>query len=324
LKLIFLTYINRSGSTYLSQMLSSSEEILVCPEAEILVENFLEDPGKNFIRTKTSLKKVIHKLNTDWKFRHWNISREELESIFTSSDNFNIFRSILNLYRKKTKPDASIILFKAERIIYLWNRLSSTKHGDDLLHLVVLVRDPRGVYASQKNTRWPGSDRPFSDNPVYAGILWNRYIKEIYRLKKVHSNVTLIRFEEYLRNPELSLKSLSERVQLKINSLAPENGDYYSRIPEDQKQIHENIRSRPIMEKENEWKGNLNNMEIDLIQNLTERYMYKLGYTAETRRNNFLKIRSIIILESISYYFRYYTEKIIFRINKIMNGRDSI
>ena len=36
MKYIFILYLNRSGSTFLSNQLSKLSEILVCPEAEVL------------------------------------------------------------------------------------------------------------------------------------------------------------------------------------------------------------------------------------------------------------------------------------------------
>ncbi len=324
MELIFLTYINRSGSTYLAQILSSSEEILVCPEADILVERFLEDPEKKFISDDKNRKKLFHELITDWKFKHWGISQEELEAIFGEQDNFSAFCSILNLYRGKIKPDATKIVFKAERIIYLWNRIIRAYDSCDLLYLIAIIRDPGGVYASQKNTRWPGSDRPFSQNPVHTSILWNRYIRTIYNLKEAYPDIILIRFEDLLKYPEASIKNTSSGIHLKINSLSPGEGDFYSRIPDDQKQIHGNINSPPIREKENEWKQILDRKEIDLIQCVARRFMIKSGYTPERRKGSLLSLSITIILQTISFYFSFCTNKILFWINKIIHGKGSI
>ena len=38
----FLTYVNRSGSTYLANLLSASDAICVCPEGDKLVSLLLE------------------------------------------------------------------------------------------------------------------------------------------------------------------------------------------------------------------------------------------------------------------------------------------
>ncbi len=153
------------------------------------MQKFLEAPEKNFILTDKSGTKLLQNLNLDWKFKHWGMSQEDMVSLSSKSNNFDAFCSILKLYRDKVKPQASKILFKAERIIYLWDRLKKGYHGDNLLHLIAVVRDPRGTYASQKNTIWPGSDRPFSQNPVHTSILWNSYIKEVQRLTRFHSDI---------------------------------------------------------------------------------------------------------------------------------------
>ena len=46
--IILLTYVNRSGSTYLANLLSASDHICVCPEGDKLVSLFLESPDKTF------------------------------------------------------------------------------------------------------------------------------------------------------------------------------------------------------------------------------------------------------------------------------------
>jgi hypothetical protein len=324
LELIFLTYINRSGSTYLAQILSSSEEILVCPEAEILVERFLEDPGQKFTNDDNYRKKLCNELITDWKFRHWGISHEELLSIFMESNNYSTFCSILNFYRYKIKPGATKIIFKAERIIYLWNRIIRAYNKNDLLHLVTIVRDPRGVYASQKYTKWPGSDRPFSQNPIHTSILWNSYIKTLNKLTETHPEIILIRFEDLLKYHEESIRKMSSRFHLKKNYLSAREGDFYARIPDDQEQIHRNIISQPIRGKENEWKQILNRKEIELIQCVTHRLMIKSGYILDRRKGSLLSLSITIILHTISFYFIFYINKILFWFNKIFHGRGSI
>ena len=324
MELIFLTYINRSGSTYLAQVLSGSDEILVCPEAEILIEEFLEGPEKDFVLTNTSRKKLNKYINEDWKLKHWSFEAEDLESLSTVSNNFEAFRALLGLYRDRIKPDAIKIIFKAERIIYLWNRLTKVIHGENLIHLIAVIRDPRGIYASQKNTIWPNSDRPFSQNPVHTSILWKRYIKKVQQLIRLNSDIILIKYEDLLRDPAKSLKNLAERIRLKKYSFHAENGDYYNRIPEDQQLIHRNIKSQPIMEKENEWKYVLNSLEIDMIQGITYKYMKKMGYNPEIRNVSLLKLMQIIIPQTIVYYFHFYSDKIFFRINKMINGKGSL
>jgi hypothetical protein len=324
LELIFLTYINRSGSTFLAQIMSRSDEILVCPEAEVLVEKFLEAPEKKFVLTDISKKNLIQCLNEDWKFKHWGISSEDLESLPVVSNNFKAFCSILNIYREKIKPTASKILFKAERIIYLWNRLEKVFQGDNKLYLIAIIRDPRGIYASQKNTSWPGSDRPFSYNPVHTSILWRRYIREVQRLMKFNSNIKQIKYEDLLKNPAGSLEYLTQKIRLKKISFIPGNGDYYDRIPEDQKLIHGNIKLHPIREKENEWKRILNKLEIDLIQSITNKCMNKVGYIPEIRNVSLFRLLQIIIPQIMIYYFHFYSNKIFFRINKMINGKGSL
>ena len=68
--IILLTYVNRSGSTYLANLLSASENICVCPEGDRLVSLFLENPGVPFhynTQWETKLSKI---LRSDGKLKH--------------------------------------------------------------------------------------------------------------------------------------------------------------------------------------------------------------------------------------------------------------
>jgi hypothetical protein len=322
--MIFLTYINRSGSTYLAQILSVSEEILVCPEAEILVEKFLEAPEKNFILTDTLRNELIQQINNDWKLRHWDLRPEDLESLSKASNNFDAFFLLLCIYRDRIKPAATKILFKAERILHLWEKLEKLYRGDNLLHLIAVVRDPRGIYASQKNTRWPGSEKPFSDNPVHSCLFWRRYVKEVQRLLILHSEISIIRYEDLLNKPEETLEYLTQKIRIKRIPFLPEKGDLDSRIPEDQKHLHGNIKAQPVREKEKEWQGILNNYEIDLIQIMTNKYMNKLGYATEIRKVSLFKLIKTILPQTITYYISFNSKRIVFWIIKIIHGKGSL
>jgi len=325
LDLIFLTYINRSGSTYLAQLLSASDEVLVCPEAEILVHEFLEAPDKDFFLSDTSNNRLGYYLAEDWKLKHWGLKLEDLEFLSSVSRNIEAFRKLLSLYRDRIKPGATKIIFKAERLIYLWKKLEKASQlSGNKIKLIAVIRDPRGIYASQKNTIWPDSDRPFSRNLIKTGILWYHYVKKILHLISRRINITLIRYEDLIKNPEGSLDNIAKRIRIRKISIQPDKGDFYDRIPVNQKPIHGNIRSQPIREKENEWKDILNNLEIDLIQSVTGKAMKEMGYHLEKRKTSIFRLLKVKIPGVGMFYFNQCLAKIFFKINRLFHGRHGL
>jgi len=92
LNLIFITYVNRSGSTYLANIFSKYDEVLVCPEADILINKFLINPSKSFKFNdleKNRIKKIV---DQDNKLKLWNISFNNLLTLEYSKINFDSFR----------------------------------------------------------------------------------------------------------------------------------------------------------------------------------------------------------------------------------------
>lgn len=320
MEIIFLTYINRSGSTYLAQILSASDDLLVCPEAEILVQEFLEDPGKNFSLSELYAKKLIQYLENDRKLKHWGLTDEDVGSLSSVKDNFEAFKQLLRNYRDKTKPDATKIMFKAERIVYLWDKINMAKYPDDKIQLISVIRDPRAIYASQKKTLWPGTDQPFSQNSVHTALSWCRYIRKVLRLSALYKNTIHIRFEDLLKEPVKSLNTLMNKLQLSKIDFQPEEGDLYNRIPADQKIIHGNIQLQPVVEKENEWKQKLTGLEIDLIQTTARKELHGAGYKTQQRKSGLIKIFSIRILQVVFYYFNLYSSRAFFKLKKMIYG----
>ena len=113
MKLILLTYENRSGSTFLTKQLSSNQ-ILCCPESDILT-NLLEGfKVENYKRA----------LLDDIKQREWGIKESEYEDIEKKgSDNLSIFNEVLLSYHKSQNSISNYILFKTTQVPFLKKKL---------------------------------------------------------------------------------------------------------------------------------------------------------------------------------------------------------
>ena len=170
MKIVFLTYVNRSGSTYLANLLSASDDICVCPEGDMLVSLFLESPGKAFRldrHRRAELEKLIH---ADSKLKYWGIGDDIFNVLEEVNSNIAVFLAFLQYYQLNQKPEASFILFKAERLADLIPVIEDSRISGNTFKYISMIRDPRGVYESQKRTQVPGTGRSMSSNPVFTAI----------------------------------------------------------------------------------------------------------------------------------------------------------
>src|SRR4030042_6435334 len=120
---LFLTYVNRSGSTYLANLLDSSPKILACPEGDMLVSFFLENPGDLFKFNKNIEDKLLKIFTEDTKLRYWCKEESFFTGLEKAVNNLEAFITILINYKNQVKPNAEFILFKAERIVFLLGKI---------------------------------------------------------------------------------------------------------------------------------------------------------------------------------------------------------
>ncbi len=296
MNVLFLTYVNRSGSTYLANILSSSADICVCPEGDRLVSIFLEDPGSKFTLTYAIREKLSKVFLEDHKLKLWNLRTEVFTYLEKAETNLDAFRSTLEYYKQSNKPGASHVLFKAERIAALMGKLANaystleviknSRESDKILFLS-LVRDPRAVFASQKSTRLPGSEKYMAKSPVIAAWKWKQYIHWVLKAKDNNLTQILIKYESLIKEPEQTLSGISGFLSLDLSGCNPEKGDLDPRLSDEEKRIHKRITKPPDTIRLNDWENRLSAKEIYLIDRTGKIAMRKLGYISKSKKLKF-------------------------------------
>lgn len=322
MNLVFISYINRSGSTFLLNLFSKSKDILACPEAEILVNEFLILPEKKFTLNELYIQKLNKYIKHDLKFKNWNLKFQEISGIKNVRKNFDAFVYILNKYREKVKPKAKFIIFKAERIVHLYNSISEEDKIKYNLKLILIIRDCRAIFASQKSTYFIDKQKPMSSNPVYTAILWNIFLSK-YKILKKRNDVILIKFEDLISNLHAKFCELLDIISISefdfSDSVA---GDLYDRIPLNQKEIHKNILDAQKLDKINDWNQTLSRKEIKLIELTSCKYLQLFGYEIFDQRFNIIYI--FLLFKFLYNYLKFYlvllTKKILFKINILLRN----
>lgn len=317
MKIVLLTYVNRSGSTYLANLLSASDDICVCPEGDMLVSLFLESPGKAFRLDKHRRTKLVKLIQSDSKLRYWGIGDDIYTVLEEVDSNISAFLAFLHYYQLNQKPEASCILFKAERLADLFSAIENSRGSGNTFKYLSIIRDPRGVYESQRRTQVPGTGRSMSSNPVYTAIYWNHHIRAILKCRK-HVDCCQILYNDFIWKMDEVISALSIYMGLDLKGITAAEGDLSERLPDNHRQIHLTISDIPLQEKIDKWQQELNQEEISLIERKCRRYFGEFGFVA-SRTDNY----ATAITCKMNYYSGLYqavqlTRKVRFHLKRIV------
>ena len=277
----------------------------MCPEAEILIDLFLTDPDAKFYFNERFVERFRRYIREDNKLRFWGLNEDVVFDLEKCETNFEAFTSILLKYRDKNKPLAQTIVFKAEKIINYFDGLSNIEHDNSNLYFISLIRDCRAVYASQKNTFFPGTSKIMSSNPVKTGMLWNRFYTQTSRLYE-SSKVLKVHYENLISNTDQVFVRIISELKISPFEFLSGNGDFFERLPDHHKVIHENIDKDPILKRIYAWKQQLSDEEIYIIQEVTRKYLLSAGYGQIEVAVN----RMVASLRIIYFYFLYFLQRI--------------
>lgn len=299
MKLVFLTYINRSGSSLLANKLSEQKDIFVLPEAEILLQETLFSNEINLYIIKNN---ILLALNNDIKFLHYDLSNTDIENAFIGvKSKGEFFVNIIKKYKDLHKPEANIIVFKNRDIFSKYDLVFNQLIGVMQTSIICIIRDPRGVFYSQKSTVSPYSQRIMNKNPLVLSYLWNSFLHSISKIK---NEIIFVKFENLIKNTDSKIYTILE--ELGVDNEKYFGNTYYDIMPEKEKLIHENINKASDLTKNNNW-HNLSKTNIRLIESITKKYFLEQDY----KLSNLDKLN---IIDKIFMY--YYKIRIFFNIDK--------
>ncbi len=278
MKLIFISYINRSGSTFLANEFSKQNSILVYPEAEVLVYYFIQHKKKYYCEPNKLRLLLSEILIKDSKFKYWNLNITDFNDLTKYKNNFEIFFDILNIYKNKVKPEATVFIFKADNIAYYYKNIPLVYYDKLNIKFILIIRDGRASYASQRETIGTRKQKPMNMNPVKAAKIWVKWITFVFDHKGDQRFINLI-YEELIRNLKNSINYLfsqmdiQERFQEKLN-----DGDLYKRIPINQRPMHGNIQKPPLEGNISKWTNLLPLSHITIFEKIAKKELTRTNY----------------------------------------------
>lgn len=285
MKLVLMTYMNRSGSTYLANLLSSSKDIFVCPEADAPVRLYLEDPGKRFLPGRPGREWIREAFQRDTKMLAWNLPEELPDDPGGADNSFWAFSIFLEKYAGLKKPGASTVVFKAERIAAIMPELGRLDTSVNL-KFISLVRDPRAVLASQMNTVLPGASGPMTSSPVRTALQWKKYAGRVSESRVRPARHLIIRYEDMIADPGSFRNLLSDFLELTLEGTASEKGQLLDMIPKELAAVHSLAGKPPKSGRIDAWKNMLSGKHVYLTEKVCGKMMddYQYGRTQKRFR----------------------------------------
>ncbi len=276
MKFVFLSYLNRSGSTFLVNQLSKLPGVLVCPEADILFERLLCGPKEMLFPAESG--KIVASLRNDPKFSVWKLDLSPFERY--SGTRFDLFQQILISFANTHTQKAEIVLFKHN---YLYSLYSQIDNKDDVVFLS-LLRHPAAIYASQLKTISPATGKAMSRNPLALIDQWNSLLHFVTspQTQECHA---LILYEDLIEKPVETMNRICSLFSVRAHweDLLQQPGKVADWLPYEYRAMHLNIDKEPIVEKIDRWKQELSTM----MKNLLAKYMNKNPfYTFTSTKQN--------------------------------------
>jgi hypothetical protein len=178
----------------------------------------------------------------------------------------------------------SIACEQTPRYIYYARALLEFFPAAQVIHI---VRDPRAVMASQKKRwqrrrlAWSASRVPRYESlrnwvnyhPYTIARLWSRATAEAVALES-HPRVTVVRFEDLVRDPEATIRRLCERIGIAYEPAMLDVGQMNSSHQSSLGGMRKGLNAEAI----DKWQDILSPAEIDITEDMCARWMRRFGY----------------------------------------------
>jgi len=268
---VFLTYIPRSGSTLLARMLSDVKGVEVTLEADF--PDGLLRP-ELVLNTDEEVPAGVQNLLGDRKFSAWSFSRSDLKDRLTGLQKPAGYSEWLPAVLASVFGTAPrLIVVKYGDYIMHVERLRRLFPGCRFLHV---MRDPRGVYASQRRSLDSQSSTPMVRSPFTIARYFNKVAQQVLASEN-EPFFCLVKYEDLVVQPGRELQRIKDFVGVGGEEVSL-NEKYAADIPREQKHLHPDVAKAPDPSRIDAWKEELSRRDMYLIQDVCRPYLQTFGY----------------------------------------------
>ncbi len=296
-QLVFLLYVNRSGSTFLASQVARYDGMAVSVESSFLCS--LLARGISVVRNQTELKSAIDVVYDDPSFQNWEIDKSELLNDLVARPLpmtvETLLRAILDHY-PSTDGNINAWLLKIPALSHYVPTVRSAIPGAKFIHV---VRDPRAVISSQARSRSSNTGMAMSINPATSAARWRKLVRTLHG--QHGPDFLEVRYEDLVTEYDRTIQTVIDFIggsglPPKLGN-AGDVGSYYGKIPAAQRHLHANVaKGRPMPKRIDGWRTELEPTDIHIVQNSLRPEMSRLGYEAiaipdrhRTLRRTFLR-----------------------------------
>lgn len=276
-QLVYLTYLSRSGSTYLARLLDELEGVQVSLEAPL---GFRPFPGRELSCTGAEqIERYVGALYQEPKFQSWGVDREALTAALARHPATLHFPDLLRAILAEAFHGANpaVQVYKNGECIFDLERLH---RRDPRARFLFIARDLRGIYNSQRHTPASRTGRFFATNPVKTAVSYN----EVFRLLQAHAGspfLHVVRYEDLIESPEAVLAGICSFLGIACVRQGA-SGAYAARIEREQQKLHPHVGGPPRPERLQAWREELTSGERRLLEALAGPALQGLGYALES------------------------------------------
>ena len=276
---IFCTGTMRTGGSLVANLLSTNNELIVLTD---IVHFFRYIFNRyNPINKKENLFKVCRDLELRLKYRdNINIDSEKIYKEFlrcNAKTYGTVYKIIFNHFLKKIDNKKII----AEFANFEWHNIDNFLKFDKNNVAIHVIRDPRAVLASWKKIT-------FSKGYKYLNCIFNwvesAYIYEKLKKKYNKNRYLLVKFEDIHKYPEKQTKILCSFLKIKFQKKMLSTSKWSEYLKGKYNFVNHSAHEKKkkiygfSVKRINNWKNNLKDWEVNLINYLAKKYLITLGY----------------------------------------------
>ncbi len=262
----FILYDMRSGSTFLSSKINQYAGVVVSTEVHYPTQILEYTDSLDGIE---NVRKLLDKLYKNVQMQESGIDRNELESNLRPPFNRkSILEQIIRFHFRDHPGKFWLIKHTPTR------HIRTLTQWFPQVRFVHLIRDVRGVHRSKKNTI-STKGRKMSESVLQSARIWNR---KLAMIQASGQQPVLVRYEDLMEQPEQQLTRVLEH--LGITGMVKEcsEEDYKKQIGIEQSSLHANVGKGVIKDKALSWQKELHRYEIKTIESFCSANLKRYGY----------------------------------------------
>ncbi|MEX2596585.1 MAG: sulfotransferase [Salibacteraceae bacterium] len=293
-KYIFLLYDNRSGSTMISEILDSFDQIEVTYEIRFPI--FILEYNKS-LSDRSAVDYFFEQLEQKTDFRSYPIQLDEFRIVtykflerFTKE---NLFKACLEAFIELSNlSNSKHVFFKVPGAYYYVHEIANILPRASFLEI---IRDGRAVFVSKRNAVNTEGYK-MEASVINAALNWAKKMRLTIGL----DNVSRIRFEDVVLYGETWLiDHLNSESVVSVNATKKLGGGYRDKILESQIHLHGNVGKSVLKSKIVDWKNEISQNELWVYNLFAKRQLELLGYEPQVSSKSITANRLIELIYEV-------------------------